>query len=168
MLGKEFERIVLVPHINKDLTAINNFISFLPDKIARESVVVAGLDTNKGFSPDKFLPYLSAKMVIASRFHANVCALSLGVPVLPIVTYPQISKTFEKLPVTWDFPLYNITGNDSLHDLVNKTCQIDPQIYFDYSLSLTKALLRIRDSVGEDILKWLETNNLSASEEIMK
>jgi hypothetical protein len=155
----------LVPHIHKDLTAINNFISFLPDKVARESVVVASLDTNKGFSASKFSPYLSAKMVIASRFHANVCALSLGVPLLPIVTYPQISKTFENLPIKWQFPIYDITGTASLKDLIAETIAIEPRLYSDYCSRLSVALFTARESVGTSIFKWLGRCNQNVDAE---
>jgi hypothetical protein len=165
LVGVEFSRIVLVPHIYRDFDVIEKFMRFLPDRIARESVEVSSLDTGSVFSSSKFSPYLGAKLVLGTRFHANVCALSLGVPLLPIVSYPQIEKTFSKLPFPWPFPIFKLGGEESISTTLDRVVQIQPEKYKEYSARILERLEKSRSAAGLEISAWLSIETSKGGED---
>lgn len=89
--------IVLVPHIFRDLGTIGELLDILPDKIRRESVKVAPYLIGDCGQSYIFDIYKKSKLVLAMRFHANVCALGLGVPCIPLINYRQIDKLYDEL-----------------------------------------------------------------------
>ena len=41
--------------------------------------------------------YKDAKLVLANRFHANVCSIGMQIPTVGLVNYRQIKKLYEEL-----------------------------------------------------------------------
>lgn len=97
---KKIEEIVLIPHIFKDLSCIQDLLQQLPDKISRAYVTVAPLMHGQGAERKIFSIYANAKLTLAMRFHANLCSIALETPTIPLVNYPQIEKLYHELGLT--------------------------------------------------------------------
>lgn len=152
------DEVNLVPHVSGDLAAIALLCDFLPDKIVREKVRVAPLDTRLGDAGSKFNPYQSAGMVIATRFHANVAALASGTKLLPIVNYPQILLTLEGLPTPWKFPVLSEGNLNSWPEVAIDVMTRDPREYVTYSREILRGLESQRNVAASSLTRWLDLN----------
>ncbi len=92
--------LVFVPHIFRDYAPISSVIEFLPDNLRRRRVAVAPYLVGTVGGDRQFSLYQQASLVLAMRFHANVCPLGMGVPTLGLVCYPQISHLYRELNLT--------------------------------------------------------------------
>ena len=86
-----------MPHIFSDLSIINEVIGLLPDYIIRNSISVGPYLVGKGAENIIFSNYRQADLVIAMRFHANVCPIAMGVPTIGIGTYEKITDLYKEL-----------------------------------------------------------------------
>jgi len=89
--------VILVPHIFRDLTVIDQLLNLLPDDVRRRNVKIAGYLTGEAGQSYIFDLYKKADLVLAMRFHANVCSLGLGTPCIGLVNYRQIEELYEEL-----------------------------------------------------------------------
>jgi polysaccharide pyruvyl transferase WcaK-like protein len=94
---KENINLILVPHIFRDLDIIHTLLNALPDSIRRGSLSVAPYLVGQKGQDYIFDIYKKADLVLGMRFHANVCALGLGTPVIGLVNYRQIEKLFDEM-----------------------------------------------------------------------
>lgn len=92
--------VVFVPHIFRDYQPISAVIEYLPDYQRRQRIAVAPYLVGSVGSDKLFSLYQQASLVLAMRFHANVCPLGLGVSTLGLVCYPQISHLYRELGMT--------------------------------------------------------------------
>ena len=93
-------RFCLVPHIFRDLEIISETISHLDDRLRRTRLTVASYGAGDDAARQTLSLYRSADLVLGMRFHANVCPMALGTPVLGLNCYPQIEKLYEGLGLT--------------------------------------------------------------------
>lgn len=89
--------IVFVPHIFRDVSFINDILEELDDEIRRKRISVAPLLHGDDSFKDVMNIYDSAKLVLGSRFHANVCSYGLGTPVIGLVNYIQIENLYKDI-----------------------------------------------------------------------
>lgn len=89
--------LVFVPHIFRDYAPISSVIEFLPDNLRRRRIAVAPYLVGTVGGDRQFSLYQQASLVLAMRFHANVCPIGMGVPTLGLVSYPQISHLYREL-----------------------------------------------------------------------
>jgi polysaccharide pyruvyl transferase WcaK-like protein len=94
---KENVNLILAPHIFRDLDIIHSLLNVLPDSIRRGSLSVAPYLVGQKGQDYIFDIYKKADLVLGMRFHANVCALGLGTPVIGLVNYRQIEKLFDEM-----------------------------------------------------------------------
>lgn len=91
------KQVVLIPHIYKDLTCINDLLNHFPDNIIRQQISIApllnGLDSEKKL----FSIYKNAKLTLAMRFHANLCSIGLGTQTIGLGNYRQIEQLYSEL-----------------------------------------------------------------------
>ena len=85
--------VVFIPHIHKDIPAINHCLNCLPDELIRTQISVAPYNMGNYFQLYK------CDLTIAMRFHANVCSLVQGTKTIGINTYPQIQHLYEGLGI---------------------------------------------------------------------
>ena len=89
--------LVFVPHIYRDLRFITDFLEFIPDEYRRRRISVTSLlHGDEGFK-EVMSVYKGANLVIANRFHANVCPIGMGVPTIGLFNYVQIESLYEEL-----------------------------------------------------------------------
>ncbi len=96
MLHKDIH-LVLLPHIHKDLIAISAFLNNMDDRLSRTRIHIAPLLSGESGQAYIFDLYSKSNLVIGNRFHANVCAIGLGVPSIGLVNYPKIQDLYEEL-----------------------------------------------------------------------
>lgn len=91
--------VVLVPHIYSDLKAISELMSFLDDSLIRNFISVAPCVQYDDGAREVFSIYKKSSLVIASRLHANVCCLSMGVPVIGLGVLDRVRYLYDYLDV---------------------------------------------------------------------
>lgn len=89
--------IVFVPHIFRDMTFITDILNILDDDTRRRKVSVAPLLHGKDSFKEVMSIYKGAQIVLANRFHANVCSIGIGKPTIGLVNYPQIRELYNEI-----------------------------------------------------------------------
>ncbi|MDW1628895.1 polysaccharide pyruvyl transferase family protein [Vibrio sp. Y176] len=90
-------KIVFVPHIHQDIEAIGTILSKLPNNLVRAHTIIAPCLQNDKGTDIAFNLYKNADFVIASRYHANVCAIKFGVPTIGLSPLKRIEYTHKQL-----------------------------------------------------------------------
>ena len=88
---------VLVPHIYRDLDITSRVIGHLSDRLRRTRVTVAGFGSGDAAATSVLSTYAACNLVLATRFHANVCPIGLGRQTIGLACYPQISNLYKEL-----------------------------------------------------------------------
>jgi len=90
-------KVVLVPHIYSDVLAIAELMDYLPESYLRSKVVIA--PSWQGDSATNFIfnIYKNSKLVIASRYHANICSLKFGVQTIGLSPLRRIEYVHNTL-----------------------------------------------------------------------
>lgn len=110
-------KVVFVPHIYADLNAIAEVLSLLDDFIIREYISVAPcLQYDEG-TKTVFSVYKHSRLVIGSRFHANVCSLAMGVPTVGLVALDRVKYVYDQLGMPDSYVLLDY---DFSRDLIKK------------------------------------------------
>ena len=104
----EYE-IVIVPHIFRDIGFINDLLEILDDETRRTKISIAALTHGENSFDEVMSIYKNASIVLANRFHANVCSIGFGTPTIGLVNYKQIQE------------LYNELESDSYIDITKKS-----------------------------------------------
>jgi polysaccharide pyruvyl transferase WcaK-like protein len=102
--------VILCPHIFKDFTVINNILDEVDDKVRRTAVKVAPYLIGDAGQQYIFGLYAKCDLVIAMRFHANLCAMGLKVPTIALVNYRQIEKLYQEMNVIENAVVCNEQG----------------------------------------------------------
>jgi polysaccharide pyruvyl transferase WcaK-like protein len=138
--------IVFVPHIFRDMTFINDILEILDDDIRRKKITIASLQHGEKSFTEVMSIYKGASLVLASRFHANICSIGLGTPTIGLVNYRQIRELYHELESDsfvdisvkeFDKKLMQIISLDKISNKNKLTNQ-----YLSFINSLSKWLLR--------------------------
>lgn len=89
--------VIFIPHIFRDISIISAVIDKIPDEIRRKYVKTAPYLIGDEGQSYIFDLYNKADLVLAMRFHANVCSFGLGTPCIGLVNYRQIKELFYEL-----------------------------------------------------------------------
>lgn len=128
--------VVFVPHIYGDLNAIADVLSLLDDFTIREYVSVAPcLQYDEGTNI-VFSVYKHSRLVIGSRFHANVCSLSMGVPTLGLVALDRVKYVYDQLGMPDNYVLLDYDFASDLIEKIGNVLQQDSEIKQFLSLEL--------------------------------
>ncbi len=140
--------IVFVPHIYRDLAPINDLLAILPDRIRRRKTSVAPLLHGQGGLDAILGIYGGADLVLANRFHANVCAIGLGRPVIGLVNYRQIAELYRELGSE---SVVDISKEGFAQKIFEKISPLKSR-----SLDLKPSLERTYQSYMDEIFAWLK------------
>ena len=145
---------IFFAHIYKDLKVISDLLHTFPDKISRNRVSVAPYLQGDSGSETVFSGYAQCDVVLANRFHANVCAMAAGVPVIGLINYPQIANLYGELNISRfavditqaSFPsqLSSLLMDHSTHPFVGRG---DGELVSSLRLSLKSFHLLIKDQL---------------------
>lgn len=89
--------VVLVPHIFRDMIFITDLLNILDDETRRRKTSVAPLLHGGDSFKEVMSIYKGAKLVLANRFHANVCSLGMEKPTIGLINYRQIKELYNEL-----------------------------------------------------------------------
>lgn len=97
IVDKYEANIVFIPHIFKDYITIQGIVSELPDRIRRKDIKVSAYLLGAVGHDYIFNIYKRADLVLANRFHSNVCALAMGLNCIGLVNYIQIENLYKEI-----------------------------------------------------------------------
>lgn len=154
---------VFFPHIFRDLEVIYDVINHLPDRLRRTRLIVAPYMIGDQAAQGIFGLYRRCDLVLAMRFHANLCALGQGVPTIGLCSYPQISLFYQENNLSDCF--INVKHPDFQTKLLEKAQLVlaKPDAYADFQQSELKSIEKNRQTTGKKLRSWLETNSLITS-----
>ena len=89
--------LLFLPHIFSDLTIVSDVIARLSDRLRRTRISCAPYVTGPAGAKHVFGLYRDCHVILAMRFHANVCALGMGIPVIGLCNYPQIDWLYKEI-----------------------------------------------------------------------
>lgn len=97
MLVSKDYHIVFVPHIHSDIEAIASLVQRLSPQLVRNHTSIAPCLQGDLGTDFVFNIYKNSKLTIASRFHANVCAMKFGIPTIGLSPLPRIEYIHKQL-----------------------------------------------------------------------
>jgi len=107
--------IIFFPHIYKDYKISLDVINLMPDSNTRRRVQIAPLASGTIGMKEIFSIYNRCKVILANRFHSNLCSIALGKPTIGIINYPQIKNFYDEIRLK-DMTV-EINENKSLENL---------------------------------------------------
>lgn len=114
--NKDYE-IVFVPHIFRDMTFITDLLNILEDETRRRKISVAPLLHGQNSFKEVMSIYRGAQIVLANRFHANVCSIGMGKHTIGLANYRQIKELYNELNSDL---IVNISCQDFEQKILNK------------------------------------------------
>lgn len=90
-------KIILFPHIFRDVLSIGEFMTYLDDRLCRDRVIVAPFACGAEACDHIFSLYQRCEVVMGMRFHTNVCSMAMNVPAIALVSYPKLRDLYEEL-----------------------------------------------------------------------
>lgn len=135
-------KVVFVPHIYSDLKAISEVLDYLSDFTVRNSISVAPYLQHDEGTNTVFSIYKYSRLAISSRYHANVCALAMGVPTIGLVALDRVKYVYDQLNIDNNYVLLDY---DFSEDLINKI----QRILEEDSIKLSTIIQRIESMKNE-------------------
>jgi len=129
--------VVFVPHIYSDLNAISELFSLLEDFVIREYISVAPCLQHDEGAKTVFSVYKNSRLVIGSRFHANVCSLSMGVPTVGLVALDRVKYVYDQLGMPDSYVLLDYDFRSDLIEKVENALQQNLEIKQHLNQELT-------------------------------
>ncbi len=90
-------KLVLIPHIYSDLAAISELLTRMDDYLIRKHVVIAPCIQNNSGADLLFSIYKNSKLVIGMRYHANVCNIAMGKPIVGLAALDRVKYAYDYL-----------------------------------------------------------------------
>lgn len=90
-------RLVLMPHIWRDVALIAQLLPRIEDSYLRRRVAVGALEPTALGLGNFLASYQRFDLVLGMRFHANVCPIGMGIPTRGLLNYPQVQRLYEEL-----------------------------------------------------------------------
>jgi len=149
--------IIFIPHIIKDMKIIMDVINEIPDEIVRKRIQIAPLMNGYDGMKNIFGIYQQCKIILANRFHSNLCSIGLGVPTIGLVNYPQISNLYKELELTDNTIDLN---NDFFVDKLNSKIESISLNYKRIKVNSKITATRLKKHHGErmnDVFEWINT-----------
>jgi polysaccharide pyruvyl transferase WcaK-like protein len=94
--------LVLVPHIPADLMAIARLLARMDDLTVRQRVSVAPCIQGEGGADRLFGVYAAARLVLATRLHANICSLAMQRRTVGMVALDRVQFVYDQLGLSDD------------------------------------------------------------------
>lgn len=89
--------VVFVPHIYSDIKAVSELIDYLDKFLVRKYLSVAPYMQGDKAANKIFSIYKKSELVIGTRFHSNVCSLSMGVPTIGIAALDRVIHMYDSI-----------------------------------------------------------------------
>ncbi len=152
-------RLILYPHIYKDLKIISEFLKTLKDKYARTRVTVAPY--LHGFKGHDYIldSYSLCDLIMGNRFHTNVCGIGMNIPTIGFINYPQIEYLYDELGLNNRAIRVNVKGFEKeLYKKILETFEFKKKIQDEYK-KVNLDLLEQSDTFHRHINNWFSSIN---------
>ena len=100
--------------------------------------------------------YNQCKIIVANRFHSNLCSIALGKPTIGIVNYPQIENFYKEIGLCHN--TVKINENDALESVKSIFSR-----FYDNQDSVVEEIVSVRDQVRiiyndsmNEIINWIQ------------
>lgn len=156
---------VLVPHIFSDLEVYSSVLRSLRDKVRREHIVVASLETTSSTRLDNVDVYRHANLTWAMRFHASAISIGSGTPTLGLLSYPKVRHIFRS-PMSFEGCGIDVSMGGFGEALLAQSARtLDTRASVMQSLGGAPSeymggLLAARAHYGHQITQWLKAQKL--------
>ncbi len=146
------------PHIFRDLTIVADVIARLDDRLRRTRVFSAPYVSGPEGAKHLFGLYRKCQLFLGMRFHANVCAIGMGVPAIGLCNYPQIDFLYEEL----NYPGGRISVREPgfTNPLLEMIDSFNRKTPSDERAGLMRAIARSRELFEPSLAAWLRNNAL--------
>lgn len=153
---------VLVPHIFRDIDVTSRVIGHLTDRLRRTRVSVAGYGSGDAAAMSTLAVYASCDLVLAMRFHANVCPIGLGIQTLGLACYPQITNLYLELGQTDRLvdvsqPGFSVTLAKTIAQALSR-----PGSFSGSPVDAKASVTDLRSAFDPALRAWIEANELDA------
>ena len=156
-------RIVLFPHIFRDLAVYADLLTLMPDQLRRDQVRVAAYDSGQAAAAAAFGEYAASDAVLGMRFHANVVPLGLGVPTLGLYCYDQVARLYDELEAPRS--VIDVRHPGFGDEIVSRlgTLLSRPESQRTMTDAIRKRVADQRALAGTALAAWLSRHALAAS-----
>ncbi|MFS0817754.1 polysaccharide pyruvyl transferase family protein [Lysinibacillus sp. 1P01SD] len=149
--------IIFFPHIISDYQAIMDVLPYIKNEYTRTRISIASLIQDEELKTFEY--YTSCKTIFAMRFHANICALSLGVPVIPIISYPKHEKLYKEIAASnWILNINNDNFNTEISKQTELICNKQTAGHLLSEGNKNQILVKQKEIVYQLLEKWLKEN----------
>lgn len=158
ILSKTDYNIFLFAHIISDYRAILDLVDKLTYKRYRTRISISPLIQKHEL--ETFAYYKECDFIFATRFHSNVCAISMGIPTFGMVSYPKHEIVYEKLNLK--YRKCNLNSQDFIRKLREEVEYIltdsgyIERIKADYGL-VNARLEEQKEILFLKLLKWMDS-----------
>ncbi|EKD55793.1 MAG: hypothetical protein ACD_59C00033G0001 [uncultured bacterium] len=121
MINREIN-VIFIPHIYKDLRIINDLLCKIEDQYIRTHIKVAPYIQGIAGMRCLFSIYEAVDMVLAMRFHANVCPIGMNIPTIGLACYPQIEKLYKEIGLIEN--MVRVNCDDFRYKLMSLICRV--------------------------------------------
>mgnify|MGYP003706050239 CR=1 FL=1 len=148
--------IIFFPHIYSDYKITFDVLNLLPDSFKRKKIQIAPLASDNDGMKEIFSLYNQCKIIVANRFHSNLCSIALGKPTIGIINYPQIENFYKEIGLSH----YNVKINEN--NALENIKSIFSEVNYNQE-SVVEEVISVRDQVREiytnsmiDITDWIQ------------
>lgn len=153
-------QIILFPHIYSDLSAINELLERINDKLRRTRIVVAPCLTGKGSEEYIFGLYNECDFIMGMRFHSNVAAIAQNIPTIGLSSYKKIIDLYSEINLLERVVDVNKKGfEERLKSLIEETIEDSKKVKLKYE--------KVNEKISEQyanffqlVKEWAEENNI--------
>lgn len=151
---------VLFPHIFRDIEIISQLMSQLPDRLRRTRLSVAPYGCGDQAALASLAIYASCDLVLAMRFHANVCPIGMGRQTIGLSCYPQIENLYKELNQPERAIDVSQPGFAEPLIIAANQALIAPETFPSSPEDALQTARVLRDDFEPEIATWLELNSL--------
>lgn len=150
-------RVLLFPHAHQDIATISEVLSHIDDKYRRERVSVAPLCVNVESIDVVFDLYRACACIVGMRFHANVCAIGMGIPTIGLAGHEQIVALYRELGLSDRCIVVNTAGFVSeLDQCLRQTIRRQLSVRKKYR-DIRAQLVKESQQYVRDVGNWIDS-----------
>tara|TARA_Y100000768_G_scaffold368680_1_gene332870 strand:+ start:259 stop:1398 length:1140 start_codon:yes stop_codon:yes gene_type:complete len=118
IINKYNKEVIFFPHIPKDYEILLDLLKYLPEEIKRTKIIISPYQNGYRGMKNIFGLYNNCELVIANRFHSNLCSIALKVPTIGLYNYPQIKNFYQEIGL--EDRIINTTSENFINEFMEK------------------------------------------------
>ncbi len=119
--------IVFVPHIYSDLKAISNLLDVIDDDIIRNHITIAPSIQGDHGANYLFSIYKNSEIILATRFHANVCNIAMGKKVIGLIALDRVEYLYQSIGIKNRTVLLDARFSEEIKNILDCSRNINNQ-----------------------------------------